>query len=192
MSNIFLCRNWNRVITRPHYKNGAAIEERERTDYYFCVSRERKRESRGRNEERAERARSAQGIYYSALTSSCNSLARHKVDCKYALSPGWQRRDYEYDGSRSYWAHAIARHYRAVKSPFCTHRIYPRAYSSGPIGFPPTPRFKTRRSEIMKISFDASCISHRTNLADWIIDSPIFCHFRKFRVYNFNLFLSLN
>jgi len=36
------------------------------------------------NETGAER--STQGIYYGALTSSCNSLARRKVDRKYALS----------------------------------------------------------------------------------------------------------
>jgi len=37
--------------------------------------------------DRGRKTRSAQGIYYGALTSSCNSLARHKVDRKYALSP---------------------------------------------------------------------------------------------------------
>lgn len=40
---------------------------------------------------RGRKARSAQGIYYGALTSSCNSLSRRKVDRKYALSPDRRR-----------------------------------------------------------------------------------------------------
>lgn len=56
------------------------------------------------NETGAERQGVLEGIYYSALTSSCNSLVRRKVDRKYALSPD------DYDGSRSYRTHAVACH----------------------------------------------------------------------------------
>lgn len=127
MGEIFLRRNWNHAASNWRTKNRVARRDNHGPPPMRPIIISAWTDKPWRTTRPAKRVRNAQGIYYGTLTSSCNSLAQHKVDCKHALLLAQRRL---YDGSSSYRAHAtlfaIIVPLNRPSTIFCAHGIHPR------------------------------------------------------------------